>query len=338
MKVLVTGGLGYIGSHTVVELANNGFECVVVDNLINSDYNVLERIQNLSTNPIHFMKRDLLDKQQLAEVFNLFHFEAVIHFAGLKSPTESVLKPLRYFEENLVATINLLNEMQRNNVKKIVFSSSATVYGDLTEPPVYEEAPTSILNPYGRTKLMIEEMLQDLSKSDSELSVVTLRYFNPIGAHKSGTIGEKSNGVPNNLMPYITQVASGKREYLNIYGNDYSTYDGTGIRDFIHVMDLANGHLKALNYLSNNTGNHIFNLGTGKGYSVLDLVNTFEKVNGVKIPYKIMERRQGDIALSYANPTKAERELSWKARRGLEEMCEDAWRWEKTLKELSQSL
>ncbi|MFB5086096.1 UDP-glucose 4-epimerase GalE [Psychrobacillus sp. PGGUH221] len=337
MKILVTGGLGYIGSHTVVELSNNGFECVVVDNLMNSDSSVLDRIQKLSADPIHFMKRDLLDKHQVAEVFELFHFDAVIHFAGLKSPAESVVNPLRYFEENLGTTINLLNEMQRNNVKKLVFSSSATVYGDLTEPPVYEKALTSILNPYGRTKLMIEEILQDLSKSDPEWSIAILRFFNPIGAHSSGTIGERPNGVPNNLMPYITQVASGRRQFLNIYGDDYPTPDGTGVRDFIHVMDLAHGHLKALNYLSNHSGNHIFNLGTGKGYSVLDLVRTFEEVNGVKIPYKIVDRRPGDIAVSYAAPSKAERELGWKAERGLNEMCEDAWRWEKDLVKPSKS-
>lgn len=327
MKILVTGGLGYIGSHTLVELSNNGFECVVVDNLMNSDSSVLARIQKLSASPIHFMKKDLLDKQQLAEVFKLFRFDAVIHFAGLKSPADSVVQPLRYFEENLGTTINLLNEMQKNNVKKLVFSSSATVYGDLTEPPVYEKAPTSILNPYGRTKLMIEEILQDLSNSDPEWSIAMLRYFNPIGAHPSGIIGEKPNGNPNNLMPFITQVASGEREYLNIYGDDYATHDGTGVRDYIHVMDLANGHLKALRFLNNQLGAHIFNLGTGKGYSVLDIVKTFEDVNNIKIPYKIMERRPGDIAISYADVSKAEKELGWKAQCGIKEMCEDAWKW-----------
>ncbi|SEM88564.1 UDP-galactose 4-epimerase [Paenisporosarcina quisquiliarum] len=329
MKVLVTGGLGYIGSHAVVELSNNDIECLVVDNLLNSDNEVINRIKSLSKSPIHFMIVDLLEKQQLAVVFKEFKFDAVIHFAGLKAVGESVEDPLRYYEYNLVSTINLLNEMEKANVKKLVFSSSATVYGDLSSPPVSEEAPTSILNPYGRTKLIIEEILQDLAKSDSSWSIAVLRYFNPIGAHPSGIIGEKPNGVPNNLMPYITQVANGKREELNIFGNDYNTYDGTGVRDYIHVMDLANGHLKALDYLNNRTGSHIFNLGTGKGYSVLDLVQTFEKVNNVNIPYKILKRRPGDIAVSYANPSKAESELGWKASYGLEEMCEDAWRWEK---------
>lgn len=330
MKVLVTGGLGYIGSHTVVELSNNGFECIILDNFSNSSSNVLGEIEKLCKKKIEFWPTDLLNKEELARIFDTHQFHAVVHFAGLKSPVESVAEPLKYFDENLGTTINLLKEMQRKNVKKLVFSSSATIYGDLATPPVTEEAPTSVLNPYGRTKLMIEEMLQDLSKSDPEWCIVMLRYFNPIGAHPSGIIGEKPNGIPNNLMPFITQVASGDREYLNIFGDDYSTHDGTGVRDYIHVMDLANGHLKALNFLNNHLGAHIFNLGTGKGYSVLDLVKTFEEVNDIKIPYKIMGRRSGDIAISYADVSKAEMELGWKVKRGLKEMCEDAWRWEKT--------
>ncbi|MEK4083024.1 UDP-glucose 4-epimerase GalE [Psychrobacillus sp. FSL K6-1415] len=329
MKVLITGGLGYIGSHTVVELSNNGFECIIIDNLSNSSIDVLGEIEKLCKKKIEFWSTDLRNKDELAQIFDTHKFHAVVHFAGLKSPGESVLEPLKYFDQNLGTTINLLKEMQRKNVKKLVFSSSATVYGDLTWPPVHEGAPTSILNPYGRTKLMIEEMLQDLSKSDSEWCIAILRYFNPIGAHPSGTIGEKPNGVPNNLMPYITQVASGEREHLNILGDDYSTHDGTGVRDYIHVMDLANGHLKALNYLNNHLGNHLFNLGTGRGYSVLDLVKTFEEVNSIKIPYQVMKRRPGDIAVSFADSSKAEKELGWKAERGLREMCKDSWRWEK---------
>ena len=329
MKVLITGGLGYIGSHTVVELSKNGFECIIIDNLSNTSINVLGEIEKLCKKKIEFWSTDLLNKDELASIFDNHQFHAVVHFAGLKSPTESVAEPLKYFDKNLRTTINLLNEMHRKSVKNLVFSSSATVYGDLTIPPVTEDAPTSVLNPYGRTKLMIEEILQDLSTSDSEWSIAILRYFNPIGAHSSGKIGEKPNGIPNNLMPYINQVASGNRGYLNIFGNDYETYDGTGIRDYIHVMDLANGHLKALNYLNSHFGAHIFNLRTGKGYSVLNLVKTFEEVNNMKIPYEIMDRRPGDIAISYADVSKAENELGWKAERGLKEMCEDAWRWEK---------
>jgi len=328
MKILITGGLGYIGSHTVVELSNCGFECIIIDNLSNTSSSVLTELEKLCEKKIELWKIDLLNRDRLAHIFDTHHFHAVVHFAGLKSPGESVSKPLKYFDENLVSTINLLKEMQRKDVKKLVFSSSATVYGDLAIPPVTEEAPTSALNPYGRTKLMIEEIFQDLSNSDSKWGIVMLRYFNPIGAHPTGTIGEKPNGIPNNLMPFITQVATGQREYLNIYSNDYPTHDGTGVRDYIHVVDLAKGHLKALAYLDNHLGTHIFNLGTGKGYSVLDLVKTFEAVNNVKIPYKIIERRPGDIAVSFADVSKAEKELGWKAKRGLKEMCKDAWNWE----------
>lgn len=332
MKVLITGGLGYIGSHTVVELSNRGYECFIVDNLINSNRTVFNRIDKISEYPVTFMAVDLLDSKGLAEVFKRYKFAAVIHFAGLKAVGESVENPLQYYEHNLISTLNLLKEMKKENVKNLVFSSSATVYGDLTVPPVSEDAPTSILNPYGRTKLMIEEMLQDLALSDSGWSIALLRYFNPIGAHPSGLIGENPNGIPNNLMPYIMQVANGKRDYLNIFGDDYSTPDGTGVRDYIHVMDLANGHFKALEFLENHTGVHTFNLGTGNGYSVLDLVKTFEEVNNVHIPYRIVARRSGDIAVSYADVSKAERELGWKAELGLTEMCEDAWRWEKVQK------
>lgn len=330
MKVLITGGLGYIGSHTVVELSNKGYECFIVDNLINSDRTVFNRIDKLSEYPVTLMTVDLFDSKGLAEVFKRYEFDAVIHFAGLKAVGESVENPLQYYEHNLISTLNLLKEMKNANVKNFVFSSSATVYGDLTIPPVCEDAPTSILNPYGRTKLMIEEILQDLALSDPEWGIVLLRYFNPIGSHPSGLIGENPNGIPNNLMPFIMQVANGKRDCLSIFGNDYSTPDGTGVRDYIHVMDLANGHLKALDFLENNTGTHTFNLGSGKGYSVLDLVRTFEEVNKVRIPYRFVARRPGDIAVSYADASKAERELGWKAELGLIEMCEDAWRWEQS--------
>lgn len=330
MKVLITGGLGYIGSHTAVELSSRGYECFIMDNLMNSNRTVFNRIDKLSEYPVTLMVVDLFDSQGLAEVFKRYKFDAVIHFAGLKAVGESVGNPLQYYEHNLISTLNLLKEMKKANVKNLVFSSSATVYGDLTVPPVSEDAPTSILNPYGRTKLMIEEMLQDLALSDSEWSIALLRYFNPIGAHPSGLIGENLNGTPNNLMPYIMQVANGKRDYLNIFGDDYSTPDGTGVRDYIHVMDLAKGHFKALEFLENHTGVHTFNLGTGNGYSVLDLVKTFEEVNNVHIPYRIVDRRSGDIAVSYADASKAERELGWKAELGLTEMCEDAWRWEQS--------
>lgn len=332
MKVLITGGLGYIGSHTAVELSNKGHECFILDNLINSNRNVFNHIEQLGDYPISLMMVDLLDREALADVFRRFKFDAVIHFAGLKAVGESVENPLRYYEHNLVSTLNLLQEMKKANVKNIVFSSSATVYGDLTIPPVKEDAPTSILNPYGRTKLMIEEILQDLALTDPEWSIALLRYFNPIGAHPSGLLGENPNGVPNNLMPYITQVANGKRDYLSVFGDDYPTPDGTGVRDYIHVMDLASGHLKALTYLENHTGAHTFNLGTGKGYSVLDLVKTFEEVNKIHIPYRIVDKRPGDIAVSYADSSKAERELGWKAEKELSEMCKDAWGWEKGLK------
>jgi len=329
MKVLITGGLGYIGSHTVVELSNKGYECFIVDNLINSNRTVFNQIDKISGYPVTFMTIDLLDSNGLAEVFKRYTFDAVIHFAGLKAVGESVANPLQYYEHNLISTLNLLKEMKKTNVKSLVFSSSATVYGDLTIPPVSEGAPTSILNPYGRTKLMIEEMLQDLALSDPKWSIALLRYFNPIGAHPSGLIGENPNGTPNNIMPYIMQVANGKKDYLSVFGDNYSTPDGTGVRDYIHVMDLAKGHFKALEFLESNTGAHTFNLGTGKGYSVLDLVKTFEEVNKVHIPYRIVDRRPGDIAVSYADASKAERELGWKAELGLLEMCEDAWKWEK---------
>lgn len=335
MKVLITGGLGYIGSHTVVELSNRGYECFIIDNLVNSDRSVINRINQLSENPVTLMTVDLFNSQCLAKVFKRYKFDAVIHFAGLKAAGESVGNPLQYYEHNLISTINLLKEMKKANVKNLVFSSSATVYGDLSVPPVSEEAPTSILNPYGRTKLMIEEMLHDLAFSDSKWSIVLLRYFNPIGAHPSGLIGEKSNAIPNNLMPYIMQVAEGKRDFLNIFGNDYTTPDGTGVRDYVHVMDLAKGHFKALKFLENHTCTHTFNLGTGNGYSVLDLIRTFENVNKVRIPCRIVERRPGDIAVSYADVSKAERELGWKAELGLTKMCEDAWRWEQSQKKNS---
>lgn len=333
MKLLVTGGLGYIGSHTVVELSNKNYECVIVDNLINSKRNVIKRINKISSYS-SLMIVDLLDSKRLAKVFKHNKIDAVIHFAGLKAVGESIENPLQYYENNLISTINLLKEMKKADVKKIVFSSSATIYGDLSTPPISEDAPTSILNPYGRTKLIIEEMLQDLAQSDPEWRSVLLRYFNPIGAHPSGLLGESPNGIPNNIMPFISQVANGEREYLNIFGGDYPTHDGTGVRDYIHVMDLAMGHIKALEYLEKNKGSHTFNLGTGRGYSVLELVRTFEEVNKADIPYRIVKRRPGDIAISYADPSKAELKLGWKAERGLREMCEDSWRWERESKKL----
>lgn len=329
MRVLITGGLGYIGSHTVVELVKKGYECVIVDNLANSDLDVLRRIEQLSESPVPLIKIDLLNREALSDVFQQFTFDVVIHFAGLKAIGESVQNPLLYYEHNITSTLNLLKEMNKAKVKRLVFSSSAAVYGDLSTPPITEKAPISILNPYGRTKLMAEEILQDLAQSDSEWGITLLRYFNPIGAHPSGLLGENPNGDPNNLMPYIVQVANGKRGSLDILGDDYPTHDGTGVRDYIHVVDLAKGHIKALEYLENYTGTHTFNLGTGKGYSVLDLVKTFEEVNKVHIPYRIVNRRLGDIAVSYADASKAKLELGWNAEQGLREMCEDAWRWGK---------
>ena len=328
-KILVTGGAGYIGSHTVVELLERGEEVVIVDNFINSSPDVLDKIKQITGKEFKWYEVDILDKEKLRNVFKENEIESVIHFAGLKAVGESVQKPLEYYKNNLIGTIELLEVMREFNCKKIVFSSSATVYGNPKELPIKEDFPLSTTNPYGTTKLMIEQILQDVGKADKEFRAAILRYFNPIGAHKSGLIGEVPNGIPNNIMPYIMGVASGRYEKLTIFGNDYPTPDGTGIRDYIHVVDLAKGHLKAIDKLREEKGIQVYNLGTGNGYSVLELVKTFEKVNNLKLNYVIGERRPGDIPACYADPSKAERELNWKAEKGIEEMCKDSWEFEK---------
>ncbi|GFR36332.1 UDP-glucose 4-epimerase GalE [Thermobrachium celere] len=328
MSILITGGAGYIGSHTCVELLNLGYEVIVLDNLSNSKEESIRRVENITGKKIKFYKIDLLDRENLEKVFMENKIDAVIHFAGFKSVGESVKVPLRYYHNNITGTIILCDVMQKYCVKKLIFSSSATVYGNVEKVPISEDSPLSATNPYGRTKLFIEEILRDLYNSDKEWSIALLRYFNPIGAHESGLIGEDPSGVPNNLMPYITQVAVGKLHELKVFGNDYDTHDGTGVRDFIHVVDLAKGHVKALNKVMVSTGIDAYNLGTGKGYSVLDLVHTFEKVTGKKVPYTIVKRRPGDVAKCFADPTKANKELKWYAERDLEDMCLDAWRWQ----------
>lgn len=330
MSILVTGGAGYIGSHTSVELLNVGKDIVIVDNFVNSKPEALNRIKKISGKDFKFYEVDLLNKKELEEVFKENNIESVIHFAGLKAVGESVQKPLLYYHNNLTGTFNLLELMQKYNAKKIVFSSSATVYGTPKTVPIKEDFPLSTTNPYGSTKLMIEEILRDIFIADKNWSIVLLRYFNPIGAHESGLIGENPNGIPNNLMPYISQVAAGKLKHLNVFGNDYPTHDGTGVRDYIHVVDLALGHLKAVDKAQKDTGVFTYNLGTGNGYSVLDIVKAFEKASGVKVPYEIAPRRAGDIAECYADPTKAYEELGWKATKGIEEMCVDTWRWQKS--------
>lgn len=331
MSVLVTGGLGYIGSHTCVELMNAGVDVVVADNLYNCKKSSYDRIKALVGKDFSFYKCDIRDKDGLQKIFDENKIDSVIHFAGLKAVGESCEKPLEYFDNNVNGTLVLLDVMRNNGCKKIVFSSSATVYGMNNIAPFTEDMEVGgVTNPYGRTKYMIECILSDLYNSDNEWSVCLLRYFNPIGAHKSGTMGEDPNGIPNNLMPYITQVAVGKREELGVFGNDYDTPDGTGVRDYIHVVDLALGHVKAVEKVEKDKGLFIYNLGTGIGYSVLDVVKAFEKANGVKIPYSIKPRRAGDIATCYSEPSKALNELGWKAERGIEEMCEDSWRWQST--------
>lgn len=329
MEVLVTGGAGYIGSHTCVELLNNGHDVIIVDNLSNSKPEVINRIKELTGKDFKFYKADILNKKEIEQIFNENNIEAVIHFAGLKAVGESVELPLKYYYNNVTGTLVLCEVMQKHNVKKMVFSSSATVYGKPKTVPITEDFPLSATNPYGRTKLMIEEILRDIYISDNDWSIALLRYFNPIGAHESGRIGEDPNGIPNNLMPYITQVAIGKRERLNVFGDDYDTHDGTGVRDYIHVVDLAKGHLKALEKVMATKGVEAYNLGTGVGYSVLDVVRKFEKVTGKKIPYVITSRRPGDIDKCYADPTKAFKELGWKAEKTLEDMCRDAWNWQR---------
>lgn len=329
MAILVTGGAGYIGSHTVVELINAGYEVVVVDNLSNSSEKSLERVGEITGKEITFYKADILDRDALEEVFTKEKIDSVIHFAGLKAVGESVKKPWEYYNNNITGTLVLVDVMRKHNVKNIIFSSSATVYGTPKEVPVTEETPKGeCTNPYGWTKSMLEQVLTDIQFADPSWNVILLRYFNPIGAHKSGKIGENPNGIPNNLMPYITQVAVGKLERLGVFGNDYPTKDGTCIRDYIHVLDLADGHVKAVKKLEENAGLCIYNLGTGNGYSVLEVIENFEAATGKKVPYDFKPRREGDIAVNYANAEKAYKELGWKARYGIREMCEDSWRWQ----------
>ena len=329
MAILVTGGAGYIGSHTVVELQNAGYDVVVLDNLSNASEKALDRVSKITGKPVKFYKADILDRDALNNIFDKETIESCIHFAGLKAVGESVVKPWEYYENNIAGTLTLVDVMRKHNVKNIIFSSSATVYGDPAQIPITEECPKGqCTNPYGWTKSMLEQVLTDIQKADPEWNVMLLRYFNPIGAHKSGTIGENPNGIPNNLMPYITQVAVGKLKELGVFGNDYDTPDGTGVRDYIRVVDLAKGHVKALNKIGENPGLAIYNLGTGKGYSVLDIVKNFEAATGVKIPYVIKPRRAGDIATCYCDASKAEKELGWKAENGIREMCEDSWRWQ----------
>lgn len=328
MSVLVTGGAGYIGSHTVVELLNRGEKIIIVDNFSNSKPEMLDKIRKITNKDFKFYEVDLLDRENLDKVFaENPDIESVIHFAGLKAVGESVAKPIEYYHNNITGTLILLDIMKKYNCKKIVFSSSATVYGDPATVPIKEDFPLSTTNPYGSTKLMIEQILRDVYISDNDWSIILLRYFNPIGAHESGLIGENPNGIPNNLLPYINQVACGKLECLSVFGNDYDTVDGTGVRDYIHVVDLAKGHLKALDKARNFNGVEAYNLGTGTGYSVLQIVKAFEDATGVEVKYKIVERRPGDIATCYADPTKAKNELGWTAEKGIEEMCKDAWRF-----------
>ena len=328
MSILVTGGAGFIGSHTVVELLAAGKEVVIADNFVNSKPVVLDRIRQISGKDFKFYNVDLCDKTALEVVFASEKIDSAIHFAGLKAVGESVSIPLRYYQNNLISTLNLCELMAKYNCKNIVFSSSATVYGKPASVPIKEDFPNSATNPYGETKLMIEHILKDLYRADSEWNTAILRYFNPIGAHESGLIGEDPSGIPNNLMPYITQVSIGKRECLSVYGNDYATHDGTGVRDYIHVVDLAKAHLAALNWLDNKPGLDVFNIGTGHGYSVLDIVKAYEKATGKKINYKIAPRRPGDIDECYADPTKAREVLGWEAKLGIDEMCRDAANWQ----------
>ena len=328
MSILVTGGAGYIASHTILELLNAGYDVVAVDNLSNSCIESIHRVEKLTGKKITFYENDILDKVALEYIFDTEVIDAVIHFAGLKAVGESCQIPLKYFKNNLSGTITLLEAMQEAGVKNIVFSSSATVYGDPKSVPVTEEFPLSATNPYGRTKLMIEDMLRDLYASDASWNIAILRYFNPIGAHESGEIGEDPNGIPNNLVPYVAKVATGVLKEIRVFGDNYDTPDGTGIRDYIHVVDLALGHIKAIEKLNSNPGLVTYNLGTGVGYSVLDVIHNYEKACGRKLPYVVTPRRPGDIAITYADPSKASRELGWKAERGIDKMCEDSFRWQ----------
>ncbi|KXY63206.1 UDP-glucose 4-epimerase GalE [Bacillus cereus] len=328
MAILITGGAGYIGSHTCVELLNNNYKIIVVDNLSNSSIESLNRVKEITGKQFEFYKENVLNREKMNEIFLENNIEAVIHFAGFKAVGESTTIPLAYYYNNIISAIVLCDVMQKHNVKNFIFSSSATVYGIPKTSPITEEFPLSVTNPYGQTKLMIEQIMRDVAKADDEWSIALLRYFNPFGAHQSGRIGEDPNGIPNNLMPYVTQVAVGKLKELNIFGNDYPTKDGTGVRDYIHVVDLAKGHVKALEKVLKTKGVEAYNLGTGKGYSVLEMVKAFEKVSGEKIPYKVIGRRPGDVAICFADVSKAKRELGWEAEYGLEEMCVDSWRWQ----------
>ena len=332
MNILLTGGAGFIGSHTIVELFNAGHDVVVVDNLCNSKAEVMDKVKEITGRIVPFYEADVRDKNAMNKIFEENKIDAVIHFAGLKAVGESVAKPLEYYENNMGNTFTLIEVMRQHGCKNIIFSSSATVYGDPAIIPITEECPKGqCTNPYGKTKSMLEEVLSDVQKADPEWNVVLLRYFNPIGAHKSGLIGENPNGIPNNLMPYITQTAIGIREELGVFGNDYDTHDGTGVRDYIHVCDLATGHVAALQAIERKCGLAVYNLGTGHGYSVLDVVNAFEKANGLKVPYSIKPRRPGDVATCYCNPEKAKRELGWEAKYGIEDMCRDSWNFQKNL-------
>ncbi len=327
-RILVTGGAGYIGSHTCLELLQAGHEVIVVDNLSNSSVISLQRVQELAGRPLQFHRADLRDRDALDAIFAGGAIDAVIHFAGLKAVGESVAMPLEYYHNNITGTLILCEVMKKHQVRRLVFSSSATVYGDPQRVPITEDFPLSATNPYGRSKLMIEEILRDVHHADPELQVALLRYFNPVGAHPSGRIGEDPSGIPNNLMPFIAQVAVGKLPRLSVYGDDYPTADGTGVRDYIHVVDLAQGHLRALEKLAENPGVVVYNLGTGRGCSVLEMIAAFEKASGRTIPHQIVARRPGDIAACYADPAKAQRELGWVAQRGIAEMCADTWRWQ----------
>jgi UDP-glucose 4-epimerase len=333
MKILVTGGAGYIGSHTCVELVNAGHEVVIVDNLCNSKLSVLRRIEKIAGKAFAFAQVDVRDQENLETVFAEHIPDAVIHFAGLKAVGESVQQPLQYYDNNVTGSLVLFRVMAKFGVKTLVFSSSATVYGDPATVPILENFPLSATNPYGRSKLMVEEMLRDVALADPSWRIALLRYFNPVGAHESGLIGEEPNGIPNNLLPYVAQVAEGRREFLSVYGDDYPTADGTGMRDYIHVVDLAIGHVKTLAKLAQQPGVLTYNLGTGRGNSVLEMVRAFEKASGKAVPFKIVARRPGDIAACYANPALAEQELGWRAEKNLEQMCVDTWRWQSSPKE-----
>ena len=325
--ILVTGGSGYIGSHTVLELLNKNYEVIVVDNFSNSSFESIRRVQNITGKTVTFYEADIRDEEKMDEILSAHKIDAVIHFAAFKAVGESCRMPLKYYENNISGTVGLLKVLDKHNVKKIIFSSSATVYGDPERLPLDENCRLSTTNPYGSTKLMMENIMQDLWKADNEWNIILLRYFNPVGAHESGLIGEDPKGIPNNLMPFVAQVASGKLSCINVFGNDYDTPDGTGVRDYIHVVDLALGHIAAIENC-NDSGVHIYNLGTGRGYSVLEMIHAFEKACGKTLPYKICERRPGDIASCYAAPDKAKAELKWEATHGIEEMCASQWKWQ----------